>query len=86
MDRYDERWFMIWQGRVAPPVGVTGCAKARAMAEPTFTLRQLNAYNVIATLAAKRGRPAVINDRNSSSKRQPAEKADLTENFTPTSR
>ena len=46
---------MIWQGRVAPPVGVTGCAKARAMAEPTFTLRQLNAYNVIATLAAKRG-------------------------------
>jgi len=51
----DERWwFMIWQASGASG-GMIGESEMIVMVEPTFRLRQANAYNLIARLATKRG-------------------------------
>lgn len=51
----DERWwFEIWKASGAPAFTI-GDTEAICMIEPTFKLRQVNAYNLIARLAAERG-------------------------------
>jgi hypothetical protein len=51
----DERWwFMIWQAS-GVSMGTTGDLEGICTIEPTFEVRQLNAENVIARLAIKRG-------------------------------
>jgi hypothetical protein len=51
----DERWWFEIMKAASMPAGTVGDTEAARIIDPTFKLRQVNAYNFIAQLAAKRG-------------------------------